>query len=167
MSRKSKMMTPEVMAIGDIVRRKPFDGLFPMYTKTICAIEANMSKHGYDQNFPLLIWRGENVCVDGNQRLYVANFLRIKEVPVIFMDFESEQAALEYALHVQRDRRNITDADIFTTARAIDDRMTKSEAGSRGGKQTSSDVGLNEKTYCNKIQLDSFHCKTLWNRRTT
>jgi hypothetical protein len=45
-----------------------------------------------------------------------------------------EDAAVAYAIHCQRDRRNITDADILRWTAELDKRMTKAEAGAMKGK---------------------------------
>ena len=46
------------------------------------------------------------------------------DVTVIYRDFATDAEALEYAIHNQRDRRNLTDAQIFKAVEAIDAPVT-------------------------------------------
>ena len=62
--------------------------------------------------------------------------MKIAEVPVIRQEFKDEKEALEYAIHNQRDRRNLSDAELLRCIEAIDAPMTKAEAGKKGGSKT-------------------------------
>jgi hypothetical protein len=51
----------------------------------------------------------------------------IENVPVEHKKFASEDAAVEYAIHCQRDRRNISNADLVRWVLELDKRKTKAE----------------------------------------
>ena len=55
-----------------IKTKEPFEGLFPVENHILNAVVADMKKNGYDPNFPVIIWKGKNICIDGNTRLMAA-----------------------------------------------------------------------------------------------
>lgn len=125
---------------------KPFKGLFPVENHILNALITDMKANGFDPSFPVTIWKG--ICLDGHVRLRAAGAAGINIVPVSIKDFPGEGEALRYQIHCQRDRRDMTDADIVRCVAVVDKRMTKAEAGAIGGstKQGSSDPCLNEST---------------------
>ena len=102
----------ETMTTEQIATRSPFKDLFSINLATLKAIESDMKQYGYDESAPIVLWREGNVVIDGHTRLQAARNIGLKEVNVCLGDFD-EQTALEYAIHNQRDRRNLTDAEIF------------------------------------------------------
>jgi ParB family chromosome partitioning protein len=111
-----------IIKIDEIIRRKPFDGLFQLEIETVSRIEKSIKENGYDEKFPVIVWKGENVCIDGHQRLYALHLLNKKTVPVVYAEFKDEKEAVEYAIRIQRDRRNITDAEIVKRVLLLDER---------------------------------------------
>jgi len=110
--------------ISEIKTAEPFKNLFPINPKDLTAITENMEKVGYDKSQPVIIWAGKNILVDGHTRLIAAERAGLDDVPVYPHEFASEQEALEYAIHNQRDRRNMTDADILRCIEALDNRQS-------------------------------------------
>jgi hypothetical protein len=111
--------------------RKPFNNLFDISDVVRASIIASMEKTGFDKAHPIILWN--DVVIDGHTRLEVANLLSIEEVPVLQKEFTTEQEALEYAIHNQRDRRNLSEAELLRCIAAVDKPMTKEEAGAKGG----------------------------------
>ena len=103
-----------------IKTKEPFEGLFPVENHILNAVKEDMKANGYDPNFPVTIWKGKNLCIDGHTRLMAAEVTKINDVPVFARDFPDEDAALQYAIHCQRDRRNMTDADIVRCVEVVD-----------------------------------------------
>jgi ParB family chromosome partitioning protein len=120
-----------VMKISDIVTKPPFKILFAINSNTLESVKENM-KSGYDNAYPVVVWR--NIVVDGHTRLEAAKSNKLKVIPVLVKQFKDEQEALEYSLHNQRDRRNITEAELLSAIAIIDKPLTKAEAGAKGGK---------------------------------
>jgi ParB family chromosome partitioning protein len=120
--------------IGDIVTRYPFQGLFNIEAKVLNSIAESMVLKGYDKAYPLILW--ENIVIDGHTRLQAAKLAEFEFVPAIIKDFIDEQEALEYAMHNQRDRRNISEAELLNAISLIDTPMSKIDAGAKGGKAT-------------------------------
>jgi protein gp37 len=79
-----------------------------------------MQDFGFDNTRPLDIWRQNTTVIDGHTRFEVAQELGIKHVPVFLHDFEDEESALGYAIESQRNRRNLTDADLARCVAACD-----------------------------------------------
>jgi ParB-like chromosome segregation protein Spo0J len=66
-----------------------------------------MEKNGFDNFKPIDVWQG--IVIDGNSRFKAAIMAGIKEVAVYEHNFRNQEEALEYAIHNQRGRRNITE----------------------------------------------------------
>ena len=119
------------MKVGSIETREPFSILFPVDRVTLEAISRDMNENGYDEAQPLVLWG--SVVVDGHTRLEAARMAGLDDVPTVSKEFEDEDEALAYAIHVQRDRRNLTDADIVRLVAQLDKRRA------HGGDRRSGD----------------------------
>jgi len=129
------------MAVNRIKTRLPFNSLFPVDDKTVEAVAEHMRINGYDQSQPIVLWKeklDENkdqaIVVDGHTRLLAAKKISLSPVYVARVSFASAHAALKYAIHNQRDRRNLTDADLFRCIEVVDERKP------RGGHRKSEAV---------------------------
>jgi hypothetical protein len=118
----------------EIKVRPPFSELFPIDPETLERIKEHMRIHGFDLSQPVIVWDG--VLVDGHTKLKAASENGIGEIPACEKHFLSEEEAIEYAIHNQVDRRNLTDGDILRLVEMLD---KKKEVG-RPKKITSGDV---------------------------
>jgi len=92
-----------------------------------------MAANGYDQSQPIIVWdrtaeegnKNALYIVDGHTRKCAAAKAGISRVPVVKMNFPTEEEALQYAIHNQRDRRNITDADLIRCIELVDSRKPR------------------------------------------
>lgn len=123
-----------MMKVEDIMVIKPFNSLFDISPEVLAAVTESMKNTGYDHAFPVVLW--EDVCIDGHTRIIAAEKLGIKEIPVQHKSFNNEKEALEYSIHNQRDRRNLTDAELLRCIAAIDKPLSKVQAGKKGGEAT-------------------------------
>ncbi len=103
-----------------LTTRAPFDKLFPIQQETLAAICQDMETNGFDPVFPIVVWEKEHVIVDGHTRFEAARSMRLEQVPVVYKPFENEDDALLYSFHVQRNRRNLNDDDIFKCLTVLD-----------------------------------------------
>jgi hypothetical protein len=126
------MTDPAKMTVDDIVTVAPFNALFDINDQVLASVTANIKKNGYDPAFPVVLWG--NICIDGHTRLKAAKASDLKTIPVLQKEFKDEQDALNYAIHNQRDRRNISDAELLRCIAVIDEPMTKKEVATKGGK---------------------------------
>jgi ParB family transcriptional regulator, chromosome partitioning protein len=114
-------MKPELITTG-----QPFEGLFPIDAGILNAVAEDMERHGYDEAQPIVLWHERNVVLDGHTRVQAAISAGISDIPVVEKSFTTEDTAVEYAIHCQRDRRNLSDADL---ARWIDEVDRRKKAG--------------------------------------
>jgi len=120
------------MATNRIKIQSPFKGLFPVDEKIFNAVAEDMKVRGYDQAQPIIVWKekldaskNNAVIIDGHTRLFAAKRIGLSPVYIAKVSFPDEKAALQYAIHNQRDRRNITDADILRCIEAVDKRRER------------------------------------------
>jgi ParB-like chromosome segregation protein Spo0J len=113
------------MRIDQIETREPFSKLFPVDDRIVEAIRSHMEARGYDKSQPIVIWDEEGVVVDGHTRLEAAKLAGIHDVPVHHRPFEDEDEALKYAIHNQRNRRNLTDAELMQLIEVVDKRKER------------------------------------------
>jgi len=140
------------MKISQIKTEKPFEGLFPIDLKILRAVQDDMAENGYDRSQPIVLWeRGQNdyVMLDGHTRLIAARNLGIEDIPEYYQDFDDEEKALSYAIHNQRDRRNLTDAQILDLVKLIDQRKP------RGGDRKSEKAQTKSKSEDSPIDISS------------
>jgi ParB-like chromosome segregation protein Spo0J len=122
------------MKIEQIKTAEPFKGLFPIERSVLDRVQEDMQRHGYDPTQPLILWAEQGVVVDGHTRLAAARNLALEEVPVYEKSFADQDEALAYAIHNQRDRRNLSEAELLRCIEAVDKRRE------RGGDRRSEDA---------------------------
>jgi len=112
--------------------------LFPIKAEVLSKIEEHIRENSYLPSHPLDLatWQGqkEPVCIDGHTRLQAAKNLGLDQVPVITHELQTEDEALELAIHLQQNRRNMTDAEILACVQALDKRYQ------RGGDRRSEEA---------------------------
>ena len=98
----------------------PFSELFSKDKDDIDTISESMKK-GYDNNFPIFVLQDgeEYLVIDGHTRLEIAKELGLKEIPILILNITKEEA-LEYAIRIQVERRNLKDRDIFRCVQTND-----------------------------------------------
>jgi protein gp37 len=121
------------MKLSVIITRPPFNELFTISPAVLENIKQAMAEGGYDQSQPIILWEGENVVIDGHSRLQAAREVGLEDIPVFFKSFADEDKALAYAIHNQRNRRNLTDAEILRCIEALDSR--KERGGDRKSEE--------------------------------
>jgi ParB family chromosome partitioning protein len=133
----------------DLIRTaEPFKSLFPIRKDVLDRITADMKRYGFDNAHPIILWAGHKLTVvDGHTRLLVARKLGINMIPVVVREFENEAKALEYAINSQRNRRNLTDAELMRCITALDKRGKAGrprigEPGGRSAARTGAILGI-------------------------
>jgi hypothetical protein len=118
------------MNIGDLLLEEPFRSLFPIRDEIKGAIKTHMQEHGYDESKPVDVWKRsspdgfEYVLVDGFTRARAAQEIGRLTVGAYLHDFASVEEARAYAIHTQRDRRNLSDAEIMAILSMVDRKVT-------------------------------------------
>ena len=121
---------------------EPFNVLFPIKSHTLDAVTASMRVIGFDDAEPIVTWN--RVVIDGHTRLEAAKAALLSHVSIVERDFQDEDEALEYAIRRQRDRRNMTDADILRCVGVLDERRDKSNNLNRGPEASNDASGKPE-----------------------
>ena len=148
---KFENISTGITSVKDIVSKSPFNKLFAINPDTLQAITNSMEDNGYDPAFPVVLWG--DILIDGNTRLQAAIESGIKEIPMLRKEFDSEKDALEYAIHNQRNRRNITEAEILHRIELLDKPMSKKEAGKLKGSKDESKSNFEIKTASEKSHV--------------
>jgi len=133
-------ITIETMNPMEIHTHESFKALFPINPELQEKIENDMREGTYDLSQPVILatWKGqkEPVCADGHTRLRAAINVGIEEVPIWIHEFDSEQEAIDQAIKLQQNRRNMTDADILVCVALLDSKRPR--GGDRKSEQAKS-----------------------------
>lgn len=106
-----------------LTKAEPFASLFSIKTEVFEAIKADMAVNGFDPSKPVNVWRkadGTRVLIDGYTRVRAAEELGLLRVTTYEKTFASEAEALAYAVHTQKDRRNLSDAELLRLIELVD-----------------------------------------------
>jgi hypothetical protein len=112
--------------LDQIVQAEPFASLFPIREETLAAIAKDMADNGFDVSKPVNLWKkpdGSKILIDGYTRILAARQCGLLRVTASERDFADEDSALSYAIHTQRDRRNLDDATLLVLVQRIDHRQ--------------------------------------------
>jgi ParB family chromosome partitioning protein len=113
--------------LDQITKAEPFASLFTIKSEVFEAIKADMASNGFDPSKPVNVWRkrdGTRVLIDGYTRVRAAEELGLLRVTAYEKTFASEAEALAYAIHTQRDRRNLSDAELLRLIELVDQPQT-------------------------------------------
>ena len=131
---------PSLVNTDSLHTAAPFKNLFPIQKTTLNRIISDMKRFGFDSGHPIVIWVGHNLTVvDGHTRLLAAIKLGFPQVPVVLKEFTDEADALEYAIGSQRNRRNLTDAEMMKCISTLDQRKKKGPQKDRAALGKSAD----------------------------
>ncbi|MBA4390425.1 MAG: hypothetical protein C0399_05760 [Syntrophus sp. (in: bacteria)] len=109
-----------MMNIEDIKTESPFKDIFTINPADLLAIKKDMKSDDYDLAHPIVIWEETSILLDGHTRLQAAIDSGYEEIPVVKYSFESESDAIEYAIHSQMARRNISEYDLLMLVQRVD-----------------------------------------------
>lgn len=104
-----------------------FKAMFKQEEDKVERIVSSMITSGFDVSQPLIILPDGRI-IDGNSRYLAATKAGIRFVPVIIKEFSSKDEALKYELHLQLDRRNLTDAEIIKAFQKLESMKAKAKA---------------------------------------
>lgn len=114
--RELSVMVP----IENINLKKEFKNLFPLNENMIDIIAKNILSGTYDKSQPIHVWKEGMILVDGHHRLAAAKKAGLKEIPVFYHYFKDLEEALAYAIKIQTDRRNLSDAELLKILQTFD-----------------------------------------------
>lgn len=113
--------------------------------KILNAIAKSMGSSGYDEAEPVVVWKETGEIVDGHSRYEGAMRAHLYEIPVVEKSFSSLEEAKAYTEHRQLDRRNLTQAEIYERAVALEDVSIKTGEG-RSSEKLAEKLGISAST---------------------
>jgi ParB family chromosome partitioning protein len=149
LSNAGKVALSRLVKVGDIKTRKEFEGLFPHVPANFEKIKRRMEEKGYDNSQPVHLWEteGKAVLIDGHHRVLASKEVGIAEIPGYFHSFEDIEEAVEYAIALQVERRNLSDAELLIMLKVVDQLKArgKGAGGEKGksAKRTAEILGTN------------------------
>ncbi len=99
---------------------EPFKSLYSINYETLEAIKRDIEENGFDESQLITMWKGKNIVIDGHTRLQAAKDLGLTSIPVQIRSFADENDAVEFAIHRQTDRRNLSDGDVLHLVEKLD-----------------------------------------------
>jgi ParB family chromosome partitioning protein len=111
-----------LVKISDITLQKEFETLFAIIPANLEKISSRIRESGYDESQPVHVWEhgGKLILIDGHHRRLGAINAQLPEIPAYIHHFERLEEALEYALSLQTERRNLSDAELLTAIKLVD-----------------------------------------------
>jgi ParB family chromosome partitioning protein len=82
-----------------------------------------MKANGFDPSKPVNVWKkpdGTRILIDGYTRVRAAEELGLLRVTAYEKTFGTEAEALAYAIHIQHERRNLSDAKLLRLIELVD-----------------------------------------------
>ena len=110
----------QMVEISKLKFDKDFKELFAQEPEKVERIAQDMKEHGFDKSQPIIVTKDDSI-LDGNSRYMAAIQLGIKYVPVVYKEFADKNEALKYELHLQLDRRNLSDAQVFVMFKKLEE----------------------------------------------
>jgi len=136
--RALKGRVPVWMAIDAIPVMDAFENLFCIKIKNLESIKGSIQTNGFDEKFAVIIGAfpdGTRSLIAGFTRKKAAAMCQLDQIPAWTQEFESVEAAIEWALHEQYDRRNLSDDEIYESVLRIDE-FSKNGTYGFGGKSS-------------------------------
>ena len=110
----------QMVEISKLKFDKDFKELFAQEPEKVERIAQDMKKRGFDKSQPIIVTKDGSI-LDGSSRFMAAIQAVIKFVPAVYKDFADKNDALQYELHLQLDRRNLSDAEIFAMFKKLEE----------------------------------------------
>jgi ParB family chromosome partitioning protein len=135
----------KMMRVAEIEEDPEISKMFGVHDEVFQAILESIRKNEFDPAEPPVIWKGKKIVVDGRTRVRAAKAAGLLEIPVVEKDFESLDDAKLYCYKRQADRRNLTQAEIFTVAVELGLKVNRDGNG-RGSEKLAKELGVSPAT---------------------
>lgn len=110
----------QMVEISKLKFDKDFKELFEQEPEKVERIAQNMKEHGFDKSQPIIATKNGSI-LDGSSRYLASLEAGIKYLPVMFKDFADKDEALKYELHLQLDRRNLNDSQLYSAFKRLEE----------------------------------------------
>lgn len=117
----------QMVEISKLKFDKDFKGLFEQEPEKLKRLVESMRQNGgFDKSQPLIVTK-DFAILDGNSRYLASLEAGIQYIPVVVKDFADKDEALKYELHLQLDRRNLNDSQIFLMFKKLEEMKNKAK----------------------------------------
>lgn len=116
----------KMVEISKLKFDKDFKELFAQEPDKVERIYQDMLIRGFDKSQPIIVTK-DNCILDGNSRFMAATKAGIKMVPVVYKTFADKNEAIKYELHLQLNRRNLSDAEILKMFKRLEELKNQSK----------------------------------------
>jgi ParB family chromosome partitioning protein len=130
------VLLARLLPLQEIKLQKEFQELFPLIPANVEKITQRIKDSGYDNSQPVHIWsiNEKNILIDGHHRREGALRAGLHEIPCYLHEFPSIEDALEYAISLQTERRNLSDAELMKALKVVDSIKTRGRGANGDGK---------------------------------
>jgi ParB family chromosome partitioning protein len=141
-----------------------FERLFRKDEELIEKMANVIKTNKYDINFPITLWECNDklyLC-DGHNRLEAAKRAGLSKIPSIVFKTEDKDWLIKYSIRANRDRRHLTDAQLYQLLEEVDERKDKICSLKQNRTETSSEVSGNsaqitaEKAKTSRTKVEKF-----------
>ena len=144
---------PRLVPLESIPVLEIFETLFPIKEQNRESIAASIRSQGFDPKKAVLIGvfpDGRRSLVDGYTRRAGAREVGLSEIYAWEQEFDSIEDAVDWALHEQMDRRNISEAEMYEFVLRVDQIKGKGRKDNgykgRSSQRTADIVGTSPRT---------------------
>ena len=132
----------KLFPIKDIVIDPEIAGIFKISEKVLKEIQEKIEKFGFNEEEPVVLWKGKNILVDGRTRYTAATNAGLEKIPVFEKEFANREAAILYTFERQVIRRNLTGAEILTAVQMLKGRKENNDGNGRAAEQLADKLGI-------------------------
>jgi len=136
LNNSGRVLLARLIPLTEIKLQKEFQELFPLIPGNVEKITQRIMEGGYDNSQPVHIWNfnGKHVLIDGHHRREGALRAGLHEIPCFLHEFSTIDDALEYAISLQTERRNLSDAELMRALKVVDSLKTRGRGATGDGK---------------------------------
>jgi len=143
----------KMFPINEIKIDPEIAGIFKISDKVLKKLQEQIENFGYNEEEPVVIWKGKNILVDGRTRYTASKNAKLEKIPVFEKEFENREAALLYTFQRQVMRRNLTGAEILTAVQTIKGRKEHNDGTGRAAENLAEDLGVSAATVYEAIKI--------------
>ena len=126
-------------------------------------LEQSILENGFNKAYPLIVWKGENILVDGHHRFEICQKYNI-EFEISEQEFDSREEVINYMVNIQLSRRNIdsnTRAYLIGRRYNIEKKPRRGEGGNSCHAKTDEKIALEFNTSPRTVRNDSEYYKSV------
>ncbi len=148
---KSPDSSQNMILLTDLKIDTEYKAVFEQKEDKVNRIAEDMKIYGYDKSQPIIVLPDFTI-IDGHSRYLAAQKANIVSVPIVVKDFATKEESLLYMYHLQLDRRNLTDQELFSAYLKLDELKNSAKNEGKSAKDYTDDK-LAEQLHISPRQL--------------